>query len=79
MGRKSKYKGSNVRVLPRGKCLKEACIVTILGGKNFFIDVNLISGFTFCDAELVLSPELATLSHDPDVLVPEQENIKKSE
>ena len=43
------------------------------------IQVNLISGFTFCDAELVLSPELATLSHDPNVLVPEQENIKKSE
>ena len=66
-------------ILPGGKRIKAANIVTILGGKNFFIDVNLISGFTFCDAERVLSPELATLSHDPDVLVPEQENIKKSE
>ena len=64
-------------ILPGGKRIEAAYIVTILGGKNFFIDVNLISGFTFCDAELVLSPELATLSHNPDVLVPEQENIKK--
>ena len=34
-------------------------------------------GLTFCHAQGVLSPELTSLTHDADILVPEQVNMQK--
>ena len=38
---------------------------------------NLMLGLTFCHAQGVLSPELTSLTHDADILVPEQVNMQK--